>query len=115
MSIGDIVIISAGLLAGWWIVSYMFRESATSTLRKLGDRELSDEEVQDSWPTILEVSHPASGEEIDAACRRQLDALRQSFPAVMTDVEARQFDRGRAVLHRARDLGNAQTTSGAAR
>ena len=114
MSIGDIVIISAGLLAGWGIVSYMFREAATGTLRKLGDRELSDEEVQESWARILEVAPSASADRIDAACQQKLGALRQSFPAVMTDVEARQFDRGRSILSRARDLGFAQVMPDAA-
>jgi hypothetical protein len=108
LSIGDLVIISAGLLAGWWIVSFIFRESATGTLRKLGDRELSDEQIREGWPTILAVSPSASAEEIEAACGKRLDALRQSFPAVMTDVEARQFDRGSDLLRRARALGEAE-------
>lgn len=105
MSIGDIVIVVVGLLAGWSIVSLVFRKSATGMLLKLGEREFSDEELQRRWPAMLQVSAAASTDQIDAACRLRLDALRQSFPVVMTDVEARSFDKASAVLRRACSVG----------
>ena len=101
MSIGDIVIVGIGLLAGWSIVSLIFRTSGTGELRKLGEREFSIEELENGWPAMLQVSASAPAEQIDAACRLRLEALRQSFPAVMTDVEVRNFNKASAVLQRA--------------
>ena len=104
MNIGDIVVVSVGLLAGWSIVSIVLRKSETKHLRTLGKAEISDNEIRNSWPEILRVSRTASMEEIDSACKERLGALRRSFPAVMTDLESQQYDRGTTVLRRASDV-----------
>jgi hypothetical protein len=104
MSIGDLLIVALCLLAGWSLVSLVYAKSATGTLRKLGDREFPDQELQERWPAILQVSSAASTDDIDVAFQKRLDVLRQSFPSVMTEVELRQFDRCSDVLRRARDL-----------
>jgi len=106
MSIGDILIVALGLLAGWSLVSLIFRKSADDALRKLGGREFPNDELQERWAAILQVSPAASTDDIDAAFRQRLDALRRSFPAVMTNVELRQFDRCNEVLRRARSAAN---------
>lgn len=106
MSVGDILIVAFCLLAGWSLVSLIFRKAATGALRKLGECEFADEDFQERWPAILQVSPAASTDDIDAAFQQRLDALRQSFPAVMTDVEIRQFDRCSEVLRRARSAAN---------
>ena len=106
MSIGDILIVALCLLAGWSLVSLIFRKSAGCALRKLGAREFANGDLQEHWPAILRVSPAASTDDIDAALQERLDALRQTFPAVMTDVELRQFDRCSEVLRRARSAAN---------
>jgi hypothetical protein len=106
MSIGDILVVAVGLVGGWTVVSLIFRKSAAGRLRKLGHGNWSDEDVRKRWAATLQVSPEAATDEIDTAFQRQFGALRQSFPAVMTDVEQQQFDRGSEILRRARDAAH---------
>ncbi|MGH8222018.1 MAG: hypothetical protein ACREQZ_03500 [Woeseiaceae bacterium] len=107
----DIVVIVLCAVIGWTIVSVIFRKKETGGLREFCRRELSDEEIRASWAELLQVGGNVSADDLDAAYVMRVKALRNTFPAVLTDAEGALFQRGERLLGRARDLAKDLVTA----
>ena len=107
----DVVVILLCAAIGWTIVSAVFRKKEAGGLQDFCRRELSDQEIRASWAELLQVDSNVSAEDIDAAYVTRVKALRNSFPAVLTDAEGALFHRGERLLGRARDLAKDLVTA----
>ena len=104
MTIIDAIVIVVCAAIGWTVVSQIFRKKETSGLREIGNRNLADEEIRASWSELLQVEPNAPAEAIEAAYVMRVKALRNSFPAVLTDAEVALFQRGELLLRRALEM-----------
>ena len=100
MSLSELLVISAGLIVGWAIVSRVF--SAYS--RK------SQEFVDGEWPDILGVSPDATSDRIDDAYDKKCRKLKERERLIMTNSEQEKAAQTRAQLDSAYRLSKTQAS-----
>ena len=112
MTVFEMIVVVVGLLAGWFGISAAFNRAAARNLRTLASRSFSNEDLDNTWPKLLQVNRSADIEAVDAAWERRCAELRKCFPAMMTETESGEFEQAFAILSRARDSAHRQISSG---